>query len=215
MSVKRDKKKKAEKKIQNNLKNNQTKELTQIEIQNGLKKLFDPLKLIAPKTINHDIKTFCKTISDFDPFFIHIEPEPWCRQSCCDLNIQEYIKLNGGQIVCGYKIWYNKPSYMEAERHAVWFSDGIYKDISFNADGEEDILFVPDVIEKQNTLEENKSRIRWGKDSKTKQLIKAQNNFEKIMPMQQMSNEESWNTMLTYEQWQNGQRMSNIQISNS
>lgn len=99
---------------------------------------------------------------------------------------------------------------MEAERHAIWFKDGVYKDISFNADGEENILFIPDVIEKQNTLEENKSRIRWGKDSKTKQLIKAQNGFEKMMPMQQMSNEESWNTMLTYEQWQNGQRMSNM-----
>lgn len=215
MNAKRDKRKKAEKKIQNNIKNSQTKELSHNEIYDGLQKLFDPLKLTVPKSINHDIKIFCKTISDFDPFFIHIEPEPWSRQSCCDLNIQEYIKMNDGKIICGYKIWYNKPNYMEAERHAIWFKDGIYKDISFNAEGEENILFIPDVPEKQNTLEENKSRIRWGKDSRTKQLIKEQDNMEKMMPMKQMSNEESWNTMLTYEQWQKGQRMSNIQISHS
>jgi len=215
MSAKRDKRKKAEKKIQNNLKNSQAKELSQVEIQNGLQKLFDPLKLTTPKSINHDIKIFCKTISDFDPFFVHIEPEPWSRQSCCDLNIHEYIKMNDGKIICGYKIWYNKPNYMEAERHAIWFKDGIYKDISFNSNGEENILFIPDILKKQNTLEENKSRIRWGKDTKTKQLIKAQENMERMMPMQQMSNEESWNTMLTYEQWESGKRMSNIQIRNS
>jgi hypothetical protein len=215
MSAKRDKKKKAEKKIQNNIKNSQAKELSQVEIQNGLQKLFDPLKLTAPKSINHDIKIFCKTISDFDPFFVHIEPEPWSRQSCCDLNIHEYIKINDGKIICGYKIWYNKPNYMEAERHAIWFKDGIYKDISFNSDGEENILFIPDILKNQNTLEENKSRIRWGKDTKTKQSIKAQENMEKMMPMQQMSNTESWNTMLTYEQWESGKRMSNIQIRNS
>ena len=215
MSAKRDKRKKAEKKIQNNLKSSQAKELSQVEIQNGLQKLFDPLKLTTPKSINHDIKIFCKTISDFDPFFVHIEPEPWSRQSCCDLNIHEYIKMNDGKIICGYKIWYNKPNYIEAERHAIWFKDGIYKDISFNSDGEENILFIPDILKKQNTLEENKSRIRWGKDTKTKQLIKAQENMERMMPMQQMSNEESWNTMLTYEEWESGKRMSNIQIGNS
>ena len=215
MGLKRDKRKKAEKKIQNNMTNSQTKELSPIEIQNGLKKLFDPSKLTAPKSINHDIKTFCKTISDFDPFFLSVEPELWCRQSCCDLNIHEYIKINGGNIVCGYKIWYNKPNYMEAERHAIWVKDGKYKDISFNSEGEEDVLFVPDIIEKQNTLEDNESRIRWCKDAKTKQLIKTQESFEEMTPIQQMSNKDSWDTMLTYEQWKNGQRMSNMQIRNS
>ena len=215
MSIKRDRRKKAEKKIQNNLKNNKTKELSQIDIQKGLEELFNPLKLTAPKNINHDIKTFCKTISDFDPFFIKIEPETWSRQSCCDLNIHEYIKIHGGQIICGYKIWYNKPKYIEAERHAIWFKDAIYKDISFNADGEENILFIPDILEKQNTLEENKSKIRWGKDSKTRQLIKAQENMESNIPIQQMSNKACWNTMLTYEQWKTGERMSNIQVMNS
>ena len=45
---------------------------------------------------------------------------------------------------------------------------------------------------------------------KTIQLIKAQNDFEKIIPIEKMSNEKSWNTMLTYEKWMEGQRMSSI-----
>ena len=215
MSTKRDKRKKAEKKKLNNLKNNQAKELSQFDIQKGLKELFNPSKLTTPKSINDDIKIFCKKISSIDPFFIDIEPELWSRQSCCDLNIKEYIKTNGGRIVCGYKIWYNNPNYIEAERHAIWCKDEIYKDISFNSEGENNILFIPDVIEKQNTLEDNESRIRWGKSLKTKQLIKAQEGFESMIPMQQMSDEESWNTMLTYEKWKDGQRMSNIQIQSN
>ena len=210
MSLKRDKKKKAEKKIQNNLQNNKKKQLTGSEIEEGLKKLFNPLKLTTPKEINSDIKSFCKLISNFEPFFIKVEPESWSRQSCCDLNVYEYIRLNGGNIICGYKIWYNHPLYIEAERHAVWFKEGVYKDISFNADGENTILFIPDILDKQNVLEDNKTKIRWGKDAKTIQLIKAQNDFEKIIPIEKMSNEKSWNTMLTYEKWMEGQRMSSI-----
>lgn len=215
MGIKRDKKKKAEKKRQNQIKNNQTKELSQFEIEKGLETLFNPKKLTTPTKINSDILEVCQRISSFEPFFIQITPEKWSRQSCCDLNVHEYIKSNGGQIICGYKVWYNAPNYIELERHALWFKDGIYKDITFNTDGEESILFLPDVAEKQSSLEDNKTKIRWGKDSKTRLLIKHQEYFESLMPIQQMSHEACWNTMLTYEQWTGGERMSNMQLLNS
>lgn len=214
MGIKRDKKKKTKKKLQNKLNNNKPKELTKKQIEKGAKELFNPLKLTTPKKIDNNIREFCKKISNFEPFFIKIEPESWSRQSCCDLNVKEYIKKNRGQIICGYKIWYNEPKYIEAERHAIWYKDGQYKDITFNSDGEEKILFLPDILEKQNTLEQNKNKIRWGKDSKTKRLIKAYEEIEKKIPMQQMSNEEAWNTMLTYEDWKRGERMSNFQFAN-
>ncbi len=215
MSTKRDKRKKAEKKKQNQIKNSQSKELSQFEIENGLKELFNPKRLTTPTSINNDILEVCKKISNNEPFFLKIEPEAWSRQSCCDLNVEEYIKLNGGQMLCGYKVWYNKPKYIELERHAIWSKDGTYKDITFNAEGEENILFVLDVPEKQNNLEDNKVKIRWGKDTKTRQLIKHHEYFESLIPIQQMSNEACWSTMLTYEQWEKGQRMSNMQIINS
>lgn len=189
MGSKRDKRKKSEKKIQNNIKNSETNELTKTEIAQGLEKLFNSKKLITPVRINGDIIKLCKSVSNFEPFFIKVEPGAWSRQSYCDLNVYEYIKLNNGKIVCGYKVWYNKPKYIELERYAVWFKDDIYKDLTFNANGDESILFIPDVIEKQNTLEDNKAKIRWGKDATTRQLIKYYVRAKKLIPMEQASNE--------------------------
>jgi hypothetical protein len=184
--------------------------LTQDQAARGIKNLFDPRKLTAPTEINDDLRSFCGSISDLEPFFLDVEPEPWSRQSCCDLNVKEYIKIHGGKVICGYKIWYHRPIYIEAERHAVWEKDGTYKDISFNADGENRILFLPDVSEKQNALESNRHRFRWGKDAETRQLIDIQEYSERFVRVHKLSDEEAWNTMLTYEDWKKGQRMRSL-----
>lgn len=174
--------------------------------------LLDPKCLTTPSEINEDIINICKKISEHQPFFIDIEPELWARQSCCDLNVNEYIKLNGGQKVCGYKVWYNKPNYIELERHAIWLKDGIYKDITFNTDGEDTILFIPDTANKQANLDDNNNKIRWGKNKEAKDMIKFLELQESIMPICKMSDEDCWNRMLTYEQWKSGKRMHNMQI---
>lgn len=142
--------------------------------------------------------------------FLECKPEPWSRQACCDLNVLKYMETHHGEIVCGYKIWYNPPEYIEAERHAVWSNGEEYRDVSFNPDGESRILFIPDVTTKQSSLELNQSRIRWGKSSKTRQLIIHQNQNEAMNKISHMSDEHSWNTMLTYKEWLGGKRMSNF-----
>jgi hypothetical protein len=172
-----------------------------------LDRLIDPSKLTVPTEINEDIEKFCETISEVEPFFIDIEPEPWCRQSSCNLNVREYIRLHGGTMICGYKIWYHQPQYIEAERHAIWFKDGEYKDISFNADGENTILFLPDVPEKQGALDLNEARFRWGKDARTRQLIEILEQNERSVLRQQMDDHTAWRVMLTYEDWLKGKRM--------
>jgi hypothetical protein len=172
-----------------------------------LKRLIDPSKLTVPTEINEDIEKFCKTISEVEPFFIDIEPEAWCRQSSCNLNVKEYIRLNGGTMICGYKIWYHEPKYIEAERHAIWLKDGEYKDISFNADGEDTILFLPDVPKKQDALDSNRARFRWGKDVRTRQLIEILELNERGVIRQQMDDQTAWRVMLTYEDWLKGKRM--------
>jgi len=204
--AKRDKKKKARKCNPSSSVHN-ARPLDPFQVTRGLQNLFDPSKLTAPIELNDDIRSFCRSISDFEPFFLGVEPEPWSRQSCCNLNVQEYIKLHGGRMICGYKIWYHKPRYIEAERHAVWEKDGEYRDVSFNADGEHRILFLPDSPEKQGAMELNKHRFRWGKDAVTRQLIAIQEYSEKNTVIQHVSHETAWNTMLTHEAWQEGQRM--------
>jgi hypothetical protein len=203
---KRDKKKRLNKKS-NGKASKPAASLDLFSIDIGLQNLFNPKLLTAPKSMDDNLILFCSKISDESPIFLNVEPEQWSRQSCCDLNVQEYIKENGGRIICGYKIWYHDPIYIEGERHAVWEKDGVYKDVTFNTDGENRILFVPDVLEKQGKLEYNQEKIRWCKDAKTKELISFQEKVERMRKIEKMSNETAWSTMLTYEQWIQGQRM--------
>lgn len=182
--------------------------LSREQIPLEIYRLVDPRKLTTPSAVTKDIVKFCQTISTSDPFFIDCTPEPWSRQSCCEQNVEEYIALHGGESLFGYKIWAHPPHYIEAERHAIWKSGDTTKDVSFNADGEESILFLPDVPSRQGSLDDNKLRYRWGKDANTKTLISYLEMADQ--GVQRMTKEQSWNTMLTYEQWLSGRRMSNI-----
>lgn len=177
-------------------------------VRQALVKLFSPTSLTTPREINTDVLAFCTTISDGAPTYLTAQPEPWSRQACCDRNVKEYIALNGGEIVCGYRIWFNDPMYIEAERHAVWHSAGVYRDVSFSPDGEQESLFMPDRPDRQRALDDNLPRIRWGKDYDTKRLIELQEQIESSMNIGRMSDEQSWNTMPTFAEWQGGKRMS-------
>ena len=176
-------------------------------VQRGLDQLFSHKLLTTPKAVNDDILKFCSTVSESAPFYITSEPEPWSRQQCCDRNVKEYVALHGGEIVCGYRIWFNNPSYIEAERHALWHNSGVYKDVSFSPDGEQEFLFVVDQIEKQGALEDNAPRIRWGKNYDTRRLIEIQQDMESRRNVGRMTDEQAWNTMLSYAEWQAGKRM--------
>lgn len=46
--------------------------------------------------------------------------------------------------------------------------------------------------------------------SKIRQLISLQEHMESHMQLRQMSNEEAWDGMLTFEQWQQGMRMPSL-----
>ncbi|WP_343743273.1 hypothetical protein [Herbaspirillum huttiense] len=181
------------------------------EVNRARAKLFDAKKLTTPAEINADLIQFSTDhISSYDPFFITSEPELWARQSCCERNVLEYMKRNGGELVCGYKLWYNPPNYIEAERHAVWRKDGLYKDVSFSSDGEKMCLFVPDKDGAQSALDANAPRIRWGKNQDTKDLIVLQEEIERLQRIERMDDQTAWDTMLTYEQWLAGERMPNL-----
>ncbi|EGR0935570.1 hypothetical protein EIB86_23745 [Vibrio parahaemolyticus] len=174
--------------------------------QEGINKLFAPELLTTPKEIDSNVVEFCKGISEAEPIFLDVTPEDWCRELCCDLNVIEYIKLNGGRILCGYKIWYHEPSYIEAERHAVWESDtGDIRDITFNSGGEERIVFIADIKENQDSLDKNKQKIRCGLTDNARELISFHEQIEAFSPVpNKMSNEDAWSRMMTYAEWKAG-----------
>jgi len=181
-----------------------------MKLQEKMDDLFDPNKLTTPKNIDENLISFSKKICGSDPFYIPVKPELWSRQSCCDLNVKEYIRLHGGEIVCGYKLWYNNPIYIEAERHAVLLKDGEYLDVTFNADGEDKILFVVDKPGFCENLDSNVGKIRWGANQDIQLIIDMQEHFESQRNYSKMSDDLAWNTMITYQQWQDGVRMPSI-----
>lgn len=167
---------------------------------------FDLANLTTPEIIDQHVASFCRALSTETPIYIDVEPELWCKQSNCEMNVDKYIEQNDGEKIIGYKIWYVKRKYIEAERHVVYRKDGVYRDLTFNTDGETKILFVPD--NKKIIYDGKPLKIRSGLTQKTRLLAK-QLDLQQIGILQ-MSQEESWNKMPSYEEWLKGIRMPNL-----
>ena len=71
----------------------------------------DPKSLTTPSKIDQKVSSFCRKLSSSTPVFIEVTPEIWCRQSCCEMNVEKLIEQLGGKKVHGYKIWYVKGKY--------------------------------------------------------------------------------------------------------
>jgi hypothetical protein len=167
----------------------------------------DGSSLTTPETIDQKVASFCRRLSSAAPIFIEVTPESWCRQSCCEMNVEKLIEQQGGEKVIGYKIWYKKNKYIEAERHVIYKNESEYRDLTFNTDGETRILFVPD-SDTSKDYEGRPMKIREGFSQRSRMLAKQLDERDKHAV--RMSNEESWEKMLTFEKWQAGDRMPNM-----
>ncbi|WP_256214179.1 hypothetical protein [Pseudomonas sp. URIL14HWK12:I6] len=168
----------------------------------------DPLfdSMTTPSEINEQVLQFARQLSDQPPVFLDCQPEPWSRQSCCDLNVIKFMEMHGGKMLCGYRIWYNEPRYIEGERHAVWTDGDTIRDVSFADSGENTIVFVPDKL----AFDDAPGKIRFAFEEHDKQALVDYENFMNCFPTTRMSNEESWATFLTHEDWLAGKRMQNM-----
>ncbi|NMP30598.1 hypothetical protein HII17_03400 [Thalassotalea sp. M1531] len=171
---------------------------------------FDGKTLTTPPKIDQKVASFCRKLSTQSPVFLDVKPELWSRQCTCEMNVEKYIEEHGGEKLFGFKIWYIKNKYIEAERHVVLKNDSELIDLTFNTDGETKILFVPDA---SNDFDSKPPKFRQGFTVKAKKFAEFQNLQDKNI--ERMSNEESWDNMLTYEQWLAGDRMTNMWVKNS
>ncbi|MCW0464635.1 hypothetical protein NB705_001708 [Xanthomonas sacchari] len=169
----------------------------------------DGSSLTTPEVIDQKVASFCRKLSGTTPIFVEVRPESWCRQSCCEMNVEKLIKQQGGDKVIGYKIWYKKNKYIEAERHVIYKHGDALRDLTFNSDGETKILFVPDT-DTSKDYESRPMKIREGFSQRARLLVKQLDDRDRRAV--RMSNEESWERMLTYEAWQAGERMPNMWI---
>ncbi len=173
-------------------------------LQHALGRLVD--NLTTPAEINDQVILFAKTLSDQEPVFLECKPEPWSRQSCCDANVAKYIEHQGGKILCGYRIWYNSPLYIEGERHAVWTDGDVIRDVSFVDTGETQVLFVPD----DQGFDDASPKVRFAFNDEDKGIVSQIDAMERTIPKQRMSPEKAWEVMPSYEQWLAGKRMPNL-----
>lgn len=163
-------------------------------------------RLTTPNSINEQVLQFARTLSTAAPSFLDCMPEAWSRQSCCDMNVARYIEDHGGRVICGYRIWYNEPLYIEGERHAVWADGDEIRDVSFVDTGETRTLFVPD----EKAFDEAPQKVRLAFGDADKSVLAGWEAMMSTVPIQFNSPEDSWNSMPTYEQWLAGTRMPNL-----
>lgn len=162
--------------------------------------------LTTPKKIDQKVAAFCRQLSNQAPVYLKVEPELWCRQSTCDMNVERLIEQVGGSKLNGYKIWYLKGKYIEAMRHVVHELDSVIRDLTFNTDGEAVILFVPD--SPQAPYESRPIKVREGFTQRARMFCQFANMQDRQAV--RLSNEQSWKKMLTYERWLAGERMPNM-----
>lgn len=164
--------------------------------------------LTTPSVVDWKMKPFLKKLSAKQTVFIDVQPEAWSRQCSCDMNVKKLVELIGGSAVVGYKIWYLRNQYIEAERHVVHEKDGIYRDPTFNLDGEMRILFVPDP-ETSTGYDDRPLKLREGLTEKAVRFCQERDAFERNDLRPRMSSEESWERMPSYEDWLAGVRVPN------
>ena len=103
------------------------------------------MNFTTPKTISDHITAFCKEIDPTEePLYVSLQFVSEAKINFCYPNVRSYIALNAGGIQHGWIIW-ESLDVLEAEFHAVWVSPvGEFIDITPKADGENEILFLPD-----------------------------------------------------------------------
>lgn len=168
----------------------------------------DPLfnSLTTPAVIDDKVMQFAQQLSRNEPMFLDCQPEHWSRQSCCDINVAKFIEMHGGQMLCGYRIWYAQPRYIEGERHAVWTDGTTIRDVSFVDTGETKIVFVPD----DQAFDDVPAKVRFAFEGADKQALATYERLMSSVQIQTMSDEQAWDTCPTYEEWLAGKRMPNL-----
>jgi len=102
--------------------------------------------MTTPKEINEKVRAFCRTIDPTqEPVRVKVQAEAGAKFDNCYLTVAEKQKRDQGGIQHGWIIWEWEGTLLEAEFHAVWVPPGGgLLDVSPKADGETEIVFLPD-----------------------------------------------------------------------
>ncbi len=101
---------------------------------------------IVPKIIDKNIQKFCKKINYKEkPKFINVVPVNCAKINECFINVNNFVKENGGEIIYGWAIWLHPHCLLEAEFHGIYKDKiGNLVDITPHKDNLNQILFLED-----------------------------------------------------------------------
>ena len=84
----------------------------------------EPLYTQTPLSLTPDIIRECaKVVPDPHPFFIAVNPLPWCEALQCFPNVERQISEKGGRIQYGWLVQIFPRVLMEFEFHAIWLQN--------------------------------------------------------------------------------------------
>jgi hypothetical protein len=100
----------------------------------------------TPVKISEAVLKFCAELDNTQkPLFLRPQPHRKSIPNECFSNVREHISSNGGSMQLGWLVWETPGIMLEATLHGVWCSsDGALVDVTPQADGEPEIMFLPD-----------------------------------------------------------------------
>jgi hypothetical protein len=97
----------------------------------------------TPQAITPAIAALSEKLAAGRPQYVPVRPSPDAEIQKCYLNVDAYVRANGGEAVEGWLIWEETQGrWLLAIHHCVWRSPtGCLLDITPHADGEPQIVF--------------------------------------------------------------------------
>jgi hypothetical protein len=101
----------------------------------------------TPRRITDPVREFCREIvPEGEPVYLNVQSTTEDIALDCFANVDRHIVEAGGAIQYGWRIWEWPNTMIEAEFHAVWRTqDGSLIDTTPTPDGEQRVLFLPDM----------------------------------------------------------------------
>lgn len=163
----------------------------------------DERKITSPKSLSKNLREFCEVIlGSKPPYFLNVNPFPWSRLDCCDMNVNKAVTDAGGSAVLGYKIWAIEDYYFEAVKHCIWKTGkNELRDVTFNSDGEKVIVFseADDLTTVRDDQESG--RVCWSPKPSLQVILDRKREYEATVDYTRLPDEELWATTINYKRW--------------
>ena len=136
----------------------------------------------TPKSITRHLRDLCARLKvTAEPTFVPVRSRADAALGDCFNDVKRQVEEFGGELFHGWLLWEWPGILVEAEFHGMWRSPtGDLTDVSLRGEGEEVVLFVPDVSRRFEGSRKDNVRHVTGKDPRIRTFVQNQNRFFKL-----------------------------------